>query len=123
MTETERRRRELLEQTRSLYQDKSTAPAVHPRYGNAYKKLYGETEELEGNSSLWIRIALALICFVVFAGIDYTDQTILNYKPNEIVEVLSSNIISEYIDTTITENNNDITSENENYIETQEESW
>ena len=35
MNDAERRRQELLEQTRALYNDRRTIPAVHPRYANA----------------------------------------------------------------------------------------
>ena len=34
MNDAERRRQELLEQTRALYNDRRTIPAVHPRYAN-----------------------------------------------------------------------------------------
>ena len=40
-----RRRQELLEQTRALYNDRRTIPAVHPRYANAYHYLYGKSQE------------------------------------------------------------------------------
>ena len=45
MNDAERRRQELLEQTRALYNDRRTIPAVHPRYANAYHYLYGKQQE------------------------------------------------------------------------------
>ena len=45
MNDAERRRQELLEQTRALYNDRRTIPAVHPRYANAYHYLYGKSQE------------------------------------------------------------------------------
>lgn len=38
MNDAERRRQELLEQTRALYNDRRTIPAVHPRYANDKQK-------------------------------------------------------------------------------------
>lgn len=43
MNEAEKRRRELLEQTRYSYQE-SGIPAIHPRYRASYSELYGEEE-------------------------------------------------------------------------------
>ena len=40
MNDAEMRRRELLRQTRKLYDEKPDIPAVHPRYGNIYHSLY-----------------------------------------------------------------------------------
>ena len=40
MNESEKRRKKLLEETRSLYSDWRTPPAVHPRYRAAYRRLY-----------------------------------------------------------------------------------
>ena len=37
--------RSFLEQTRALYNDRRTIPAVHPRYANAYHYLYGKSQE------------------------------------------------------------------------------
>ena len=48
MNDSEMRRRELLRQTRRLYDDKREIPAVHPRYGRIYHNLYeNNTEEQE----------------------------------------------------------------------------
>ena len=52
MNEAEKRRRELLEQTRYSYQE-SGIPAIHPRYRASYSELYGEEEAEQG--SLGIR--------------------------------------------------------------------
>ncbi len=40
MNDSELRRRELLKQTRRLYQDSAAIPAVHPRYGHIYHMVY-----------------------------------------------------------------------------------
>ena len=48
MNEAEKRRRELLEQTRYSYQE-SGIPAIHPRYRASYSELYGEEEAEQGS--------------------------------------------------------------------------
>lgn len=91
MTETEKRRVELLSQARNLYREQQSIPAVHPRYGAAYQKLYGSGEK-EKTSTLGVRAFLALMLFVLFAGMDYGEIQIMEYQSDEIVEVLSQNV-------------------------------
>ena len=69
MNDAERRRRELLEQTRFLYSDKRIMPAVHPRYGNTYHYLYGK--------SAWL---LALRFLYAHKGTLCTDVSIRQAK-------------------------------------------
>ena len=47
MTESEKRREELLRRARTIYSDKKIPPAVHPRYQSFYTKLYDTQEEYE----------------------------------------------------------------------------
>ncbi len=91
MNENELRRRELLEQTRSLYKDSATVPAVHPRYNNIYKELYTEKNTTK-KSSFTARLATALILFVLFATIDYNQLEIGNYGSELVVNVISTDI-------------------------------
>ena len=72
MNESEKRRKQLLEETRSLYSDWRTPPAVHPRYRAAYGKLYKreeDQEEMPGTFGL-----RALLCFLLFAAFVAMDQ-------------------------------------------------
>ena len=52
MNDSEMRRRELLRQTRKLYDDRRDIPAVHPRYGRIYHDLYknGDEEQNAGDT-------------------------------------------------------------------------
>lgn len=95
MTTTEQRRVELLSQTRNLYKDKGSVPAIHPRYGNAYQKLYGRQKEETSGSSLGVRIFFSFLLFVVFAGLDYSEFCVSNYSSNDIIEVISQDITIE----------------------------
>lgn len=91
MNQSQKRRQELLNQTRKLYSDKNKTPLVHPRYGS-----FG-TEEIEEDnelpiSSFRMRLLVAVMLFLVFASIDYAQINVLNYTSEDIVEAVSQNI-------------------------------
>lgn len=84
MNDSEERRRELLMQTRRLYDD-SWIPAVHPRYGNVYRELYkGAKEEPEGGSFVF-RLALGILLFVCYVWMDYSQVPVMNVNSDQIV--------------------------------------
>ena len=65
MNDSELRRRELLRQTRKLYDENQEVPAVHPRYANIYRSLYdGEEEHVPSGGSFYIRLAVGILCFI-----------------------------------------------------------
>ena len=66
MTETEKRRTELLQQTRRIYSERYAPPAVHPRYRAAYQSLYKDEPEEKQVSSFAVRLVIAIILFGVF---------------------------------------------------------
>lgn len=74
MTETERRRAELLEYTRKLYSDRYTPPAVHPRFHTTYQSLYGKNEEMEEKGGTFsIRMVVAILLFGLFVAASKSD--------------------------------------------------
>ena len=77
MNEAEKRRRELLEQTRYSYQE-SGIPAIHPRYRASYSELYGEEEAEQG--SLGIRTFICMILFAVFVFMQNEGKDILHIR-------------------------------------------
>ena len=87
MTELEQRRIELLRQTRKLYAE-NCIPAIHPRYKNAYSSLYGREETKEKESSLGVRMIIAILLFCLFV--------LANQKDMEEAEVVSNLIQKEY---------------------------
>lgn len=88
MTESEKRRAQLLHQTRELYSDKKISPAVHPRYHSCYETLYdANTDEIKTHSTLGIRIFIAVLLFGLFVAMDY--------KGKEYAAVDSKKIIQE----------------------------
>lgn len=66
MTDTEKRRIELLEQTRKTYSDSYAPPAVHPRYGAVYQSLYQKEREDKKTSSFVMRFVIAILLFGLF---------------------------------------------------------
>ena len=96
MNDAERRRQELLEQTRALYNDRRTIPAVHPRYANAYHYLYGKSQEdinedTKGGT-FGIRLFLCALMFAAFLTIDMSSSDIANEitKDTDIQEIWKS---------------------------------
>lgn len=84
MNESEERRRQLLKQTKRLYNEERFIPAVHPRYGHIYKDLYEEEENLPQNS-FYFRLMLGILCFVCYVWIDYGEIKVANVSSNQIV--------------------------------------
>lgn len=93
MNESEKRRKQLLEETRTLYSDWRTPPAVHPRYRAAYGKLYKreeDQEEMPGTFGL-----RALLCFLLFAAFVAMDQQggkILEADSTQITEEITTDL-------------------------------
>lgn len=86
--QTEKRRRELLSQTRQLSSPKESLPAVHPRYRNAYKSLYEEGETETDRSSLGIRIVISCLLFIGFVLMDEQEYSLASVNSQMIVNSL-----------------------------------
>lgn len=74
MSESERRRRELLNEARYMNRDKNGIPAIHPRYRNAYSRIYSDREAGEGSengSTLGIRVFFCLLLFGLYVAADH----------------------------------------------------
>ena len=89
MNDSEMRRRELLRQTRKLYNERQDIPAVHPRYGRIYHNLYGAgddgAEQVKG--SFYLRLVIGILCFICFV---YMDQS-----KAEVAQVNSTTIVNQ----------------------------
>ena len=73
MNDSEKRRRQLLEETRSLYSDRNSPPAVHPRYKFAYARLYGSEDEM-APGTFGLRLFLCFMLFAAFVAMDNNKQ-------------------------------------------------
>lgn len=90
MNQSQKRREDLLHQTRILYSDNHSIPAVHPRYGNAYSELYDESVKKQG--TLGIRVIICILLFAVFLSMDNKETTIFNKSSAQIKELISEDM-------------------------------
>lgn len=86
MNQTEKRRQELLEQTRKIYRDSNNTPAIHPRYRATYTSIYGEEEEEKQTTGLGFRFFLALMLLIGFVAIDQSGEKIATVDSQWIEE-------------------------------------
>lgn len=86
MTDAERRRIELLEQTRKLYSDKNSVPAVHPRYQSAYHSLYKNEiqEERKKTGTFGARTVIAILLFCLFLAASRSEDMDTDMVVNQI---------------------------------------
>lgn len=95
MTDAEKRRIQLLQQTRALYSDRGNMPAVHPRYQSVYGDLYHMREQ-EGSrlrgGTFGIRMFISLMLFVLFVTADYQDAKYANADSAKIVHEIEREI-------------------------------
>lgn len=86
MNDTEKRRRQLLEETRRRYGDTRVPPAIHPRYGSIYSELYRSGEERAGISGTFgIRFIIAVMMFAAFIAMDNQKMKIASVDSKRIV--------------------------------------
>lgn len=88
MNDSERRRIKLLEQTRSMYSDRRLPPAIHPRYGGAYHKLYGGDDEM-APGTFGIRLFLCFMLFAAFVTMDNNQMKFKNVSSDRIVQEIA----------------------------------
>lgn len=89
LNDSEKRRRELLEQTRELYNERRSIPAVHPRYGMAYRKLYEEEQATAAHGTFGLRMVLCLLLFAAFVAMDKNGSEVMNVDSSRIVEEIT----------------------------------
>lgn len=94
MDNTQKRRQDLLNQTRRIYSDKYKIPAVHPRYGNLGTSTVKKNEEGKDYilNFLKFRILMSLILFIIYATMEYTGATIGIHSGDTVVEIISETI-------------------------------
>lgn len=91
MNDSEKRRRELLEQTRQRYSDYWTPPAIHPRYSGSYNRLYGGEGE-ENVSTLGARVFVCLLLFAAFVTMDMKKQEVFHVSSDRIVKEITTDL-------------------------------
>lgn len=91
MNDSEKRRRQLLEETRSLYSDRNSPPAVHPRYKFAYTRLYGDEEEM-APGTFGLRLFLCFMLFAAFVAMDNNGITVKSVSSDRIVQEITTDL-------------------------------
>ena len=96
MTDTEKRRMELLEHTRKLYSDKNSPPAIHPRFQSTYHSIYGhdEHEYVENKGSFFVRTVIAVLLFALFFIMDYRNEKFGTVDSQVVVNEVQKNLLS-----------------------------
>ena len=99
MNDSEMRRRELLRQTRKLYDERREVPAVHPRYGSVYHSLYDDEEEERTSlaGSFYIRLVIGILCFAGFVYMDQSKVSVVEVDSTAIVNQIEKNVDADTI--------------------------
>jgi len=92
VNDSEKRRQRLLEQTRELYGEKRSIPAVHPRYGAAYHQIYGDEQTGLPPSTFGIRLFLCLLLFAAFVSMDKNKSEVMHVNSSRIVEEITTDL-------------------------------
>ena len=94
MTDVERRRLKLLQETQKAYSGRSNPPAVHPRYQSSYHSLYGneQNESLEKRSTFWVRLIISVLIFALCYVIDYRKEEYGFVNSKTIVREIQRNL-------------------------------
>lgn len=92
MNSTEKRRKQLLEQTRNMYSDRRSVPVVHPRYKNTYDYLYGQDDYVRHPDTLGIRFVLCLLLFAAFISMDRQEKDVFYMDSDQIVEEITTDM-------------------------------
>lgn len=81
-----------MEQTRELYGEKRSIPAVHPRYGAAYHQIYGDEQQQITPSSFGIRLFLCLVLFAAFVSMDKNKSEVMHVDSSRIVDEIMTDL-------------------------------
>ncbi len=92
MNSAEKRRKQLLEETRRLYRDRRDLPAVHPRYGSAYSRLYEDEEDRYPAGTFGIRVFLCLLLFAAFVTMDRQKYEVFHMDSSQIVQEITADL-------------------------------
>ena len=75
MNEVEKRRIQLLQDTRKSYSNQNTPPAIHPRFQATYHSLYQEEEPNHFFTRIILAVLILGICFILQ---QQEQQTLIN---------------------------------------------
>ena len=97
MNDVEKRRLQLLQETRKNYSDKYSPPAVHPRFQSTYDSLYRDRQnrQVEERGSFLVRVVIAVLLFALFFLMDYSDEKIGTVDSQLVINEVQRNLLGE----------------------------
>ena len=91
MNQTEKRRRQLLEETRRTYSERHVPPAVHPRYNILYDQIY-ENDSKDKGGSFGIRVIFCLFLLAAFLTFSKNEELNNEYDIKAITEMIQKDM-------------------------------
>ena len=97
MNDVEKRRLQLLQETRRNYSDKYSPPAVHPRFQSTYDALYRDrqNEQMEEHGTFLVRVVIAVLLFTLFFLMDYSNEKIGAVDSQVVISEVQRNLLGE----------------------------
>lgn len=92
MNASEKRRKELLERTRMMYSDRREPPAVHPRFGSVYGRLYDSEDDAAPAGTFGVRLFLCFLLFAAFVAMEKQEYEIFHMDSTQIAEEISKDL-------------------------------
>lgn len=92
MNDSEKRRKQLLAETRARYRDYGSTPAVHPRYRAAYNRLYEYEKDTENYSTFGIRAMICCLLFGAFVAMDYQGREVMDVGSDRIIQEITTDL-------------------------------
>lgn len=96
MNDAERRRAELLRQTRRLYNENEKIPAVHPRYGGVYHALYEDDGPKSAGGGFCLRLAVSILLFVCFVYMEQNNTAVAKVNAEVITEEIGDSNVPDF---------------------------
>lgn len=94
MTDAEKRRENLLRQTRMLYSGKHMNPPVHPRFRSVNERILWEENGGDAKrGTLGVRTVIAILLFLLFVAMDYRKVETMHVDSNQIVQEIERQFI------------------------------
>lgn len=97
MNDVEKRRLQLLQETRKNYSDKYSPPAVHPRFQSTYDSLYRDRQnkQTEEHGTFLVRAVIAVLLFALFFLMDYSNEKIGAVDSQVVISEVQRNLLGE----------------------------
>lgn len=96
MSDIEKRRLKLLQETRKSYSEKYAPPAIHPRFQSTYLSLYSDEIEEHSKSHYGFlsRTIIAILVFALCFIMEQQNETIWNIDSQTIVNIVQEDLFS-----------------------------